>query len=287
MQLIHDVAALRRTVRGWQSNGERVALVPTMGNLHAGHLSLVRQAAQLADRVVISVFVNPMQFGEGEDFEAYPRTLEADCRSLDGQGADVVFAPGVETMYPGGAGAATRVEPPVSLTDMLCGEARPGHFTGVATIVAKLFNLVGPDLAVFGRKDFQQLQVIRRMAVDLNFPLEVHGCPIVREPDGLAMSSRNAYLTEDERRRAPALAAALRALVEAVRQGERDVSRLEAEARNALEEAGLGPDYISLRRGSDLADPRPGDRQLVVLGAARLGRARLIDNIEFEVAGGW
>lgn len=287
MQLIHDVAVLRQTVRGWQAGGERVALVPTMGNLHEGHLSLVRHAAQLADRVVVTVFVNPLQFGEGEDFAAYPRTLEADCRSLDGQGADLVFAPAVDIMYPGGIDGATRVEPPPSLADMLCGETRPGHFTGVATVVAKLFNLVGPDIAVFGRKDFQQLQVIRRMALDLNFPVEIHGCPIIREPDGLAMSSRNAYLAEAERARAPALARVLGEVMDAVRQGGRDPRVLEQRAWSSLQAAGLAPDYVSLRRVRDLGQPQRGDTGLVVLGAARLGRARLIDNIEFELEGGW
>lgn len=287
MELIHDVTVLRQTIRGWQGNGERVALVPTMGNLHAGHVSLVRQAAELADRVVVSVFVNPLQFGEGEDFDAYPRTLEADCRSLDGQGADLVFAPGVETMYPSGIGAATRVEPPAALTDTLCGESRPGHFTGVATVVAKLFNLVGPDVAVFGRKDFQQLQVICRMALDLNFPVEIHGCSIVRESDGLAMSSRNVYLSQDERRRAPALFRTLSGLVQAVRQGARDRAQLETEACAALEAAGMKPDYVSLRRAEDLSTPQADDISLVVLAAARLGRARLIDNIEFDLPAGW
>ncbi len=287
MQLMHDVTALRQMVRGWQHKGQQVALVPTMGNLHDGHLSLVESAAAQAERVVVSVFVNPLQFGEGEDFDAYPRTLDADCRRLDGRGADLVFAPGVDAMYPGGTGAATRVEPPAALVDTLCGESRPGHFTGVATVVAKLFNLVGPDIAVFGRKDFQQLQVIRRLALDLNFPVQVHGCPIVREADGLAMSSRNAYLEPDERRRAPALYRALGDLVDAARQGGRDTAAMESRARGELEGAGLAPDYVSLRRAGDLAPPRGGERQLVALGAARLGRARLIDNIEFELADGW
>ncbi len=283
MQLIHEVSRLRETVAAWKREGLRVGLVPTMGNLHDGHISLVHQARGLADRLVATVFVNPMQFGEGEDFQSYPRTLDADSARLREQGVDVLFAPAVEDMYPGGTRSATRVQPPVELTEKLCGLARPGHFTGVATVVSKLFNLVQPDVAVFGKKDFQQLQVIRRVALDMNLPVEVHGCETVREADGLAMSSRNSYLTAEERDRAPALNRALERLAARLLEDGADRVGLERAAMAELEQAGLNPEYVAVLRSNDLGTPGTGDRELVVLGAVRLGRARLIDNREVRL----
>ncbi|MCC5811562.1 MAG: pantoate--beta-alanine ligase [Ectothiorhodospiraceae bacterium] len=282
MQLIHDVAQLRETVRAWKRAGQQVGLVPTMGNLHDGHISLVDQAREQAQRLVATVFVNPLQFGEGEDYQTYPRTLEADAERLRGHGVDVLFAPGVEAMYPSGLGSATRIVPPPELTEKLCGLARPGHFTGVATVVAKLLNLVQPDVAVFGKKDFQQLQVIRRMVLDLNLPVRVHGCETVREADGLAMSSRNAYLSAEERRQAPALGQTLRWVAEQLIAGA-DRSILEREAVARLKQAGLPAEYVSVLRATDLSPPRPEDAELVVLAAVRLGRARLIDNREVRL----
>ncbi len=282
--VIRDPAALRRCVAEWKGDGHRVGLVPTMGNLHAGHLALVEAAEKRAGRVVVSIFVNPLQFGPGEDFDSYPRTLADDLDRLAGTGAAAVFAPAEEAMYPGGRDGVTRVE--VSgLSEELCGASRPGHFAGVATVVAKLFNLVAPDVAVFGRKDFQQLTVIRRMARDLCFPVEIAGVDTVREPDGLAMSSRNAYLGPEERNRAPALYRALVAAAGRLRAGDRDFVAIQQEAMENMRSAGLDPEYFEVRRQDDLAPPAAGDGSLVVLAAARLGRARLIDNLPVDAAG--
>ena len=261
----------------------RVAFVPTMGNLHEGHLSLVRRAKSLADQVVVSIFVNPMQFDRPDDLAAYPRTLEEDIRLLEAEGVDLLFAPDAETIYPESLETHTRVEVP-QVSEGLCGAARPGHFAGVATIVCKLFNLVQPDLAVFGKKDYQQLLVIRKMVADLAMPVAIHGEPTVREADGLAMSSRNNYLNAEERQRAPALYRTLEQTAERLRAGAEDLAALEAEGRARLEAAGMQPDYYEIRRARDLARPRPEDRELVVLAAAFLGRARLIDNLEVERA---
>jgi pantoate--beta-alanine ligase len=211
MHLVHTVAELHATLQPWRAAGERVALVPTMGNLHAGHLSLVSRAHELGECVVVSIFVNPLQFGPSEDFERYPRTLEADCALLEAAGVDVVFAPGVRDMYPGGYPPATTVAVGGALTEILCGAFRPGHFAGVATVVNILFNLVAPEVAVFGEKDYQQLAVIRRMAADLGMSVRIVGAPTLREADGLAMSSRNQYLSPEERRRSAGLHAALAA----------------------------------------------------------------------------
>jgi len=282
MKRVQTLEALREQVRTWRVGGERVGFVPTMGNLHQGHLELVRQARQAADRVVVSIFVNPLQFGAGEDFSSYPRTLEADAEKLVGADVDLLFAPGVEVMYPRPQSEQTRVEVP-GISDILCGASRPGHFAGVATVVCKLFNQVQPDVAVFGEKDFQQLLVIRRMVEDLDMPLEIGGYPTVREADGLARSSRNGYLTTEERVRAPALISTLRMVAEALESGRRDFAAIEQEASALLETAGLKCDYLSIRRAGDLATPDPGDSDLVVLGAAFLGRARLIDNLRVMV----
>jgi pantoate--beta-alanine ligase len=248
-----------------------------MGNLHAGHLTLVREAQQVADRTVASIFVNPLQFGPSEDFDAYPRTLEQDRALLAGEGTDLLFAPGVQAVYPHGQAAQTLVQVP-GLSDMLCGASRPGHFVGVATVVCKLFNMVQPDVALFGEKDFQQLLVIRRMTEDLCMPVEVRGVATVREADGLAMSSRNAYLTSDERARAPRLYQALLRAAERLRTG---VAAAEVERLGAteLDAEGMKCDYFSVRRAQDLGSPSALDCDLVVLAAARIGRARLIDNL--------
>jgi len=270
--------SLRATVRTWRNAGDRIAFVPTMGNLHAGHLELVAEARRRAERVVVSIFVNPLQFGEGEDFDAYPRTLEADQEKLIASGADLLYAPNVATVYPGGSRQQTRVEVP-GLSDVLCGASRPGHFVGVATVVCKLFNMVQPDLAVFGEKDFQQLMVIRRMVEDLSIPIEIVGKAIVREADGLAMSSRNGYLTAAQRAQAPALFRTLQATEAALRAGDRDFDRLESESEQALRQAGFRPDYYVIRRASDLGLPEQPGEALVILAAAFLGTTRLIDNL--------
>ncbi|MDX5332441.1 MAG: pantoate--beta-alanine ligase [Gammaproteobacteria bacterium] len=279
MQREATIAGLRAAVADWRGQGARIALVPTMGNLHAGHLALVERARALAERVVVSIFVNPLQFDRADDLAAYPRTLEADAEALAAAGADLLFAPPEAEVYPAG-GSLARVEV-AGVTEVLEGASRPGHFTGVATVVAKLFNMVQPDVAVFGEKDWQQLLVIRRLAADLDFPVAIEGLPTVREPDGLALSSRNGYLSPGERARAPRLYAVLRELVEALQAGEQDLAAAEAGACQALETAGFRPDYISVRRAADLALPGPGDRELIVLAAAWLGRARLIDNLPF------
>ena len=281
MDIVQEIADLRSRVRAWRMAGETIAFVPTMGNLHDGHVSLVQAACDRAHRVVASIFVNPLQFGPTEDLAAYPRTPEQDQARLRGAGCDLLFAPGVAAMYPKGQEAQTRVEVP-GISDILCGATRPGHFVGVATVVCKLFNMVQPDLALFGEKDFQQLLVIRRMTADLALPVEVLGLPTVREPDGLAMSSRNGYLTPAERAQAPALYRALQGAAAALAAGQ-SVTTVEETATAAIAAAGLRPDYVSVRRAADLDPPQPGDAALVVLAAAYLGRARLIDNLRAEL----
>ena len=275
---IAALADLRSTIGAWRQAGERVAFVPTMGNLHAGHLDLIAAARQLAPRCVVSIFVNPLQFGVGEDFDAYPRTLQADQQKLAQAGVDLLFAPAVKTIYPTGAAQQTRVEVP-GISDILCGASRPGHFVGVATVVCKLFNMVQADLAVFGEKDFQQLMVIRRMVADLAIPIEIVGKATVREADGLAMSSRNGYLSAEQRRTAPQLYRTLQETVARLQQGERDYARLESEAKRALQTAGFRPDYYAIRSALDLESPGDGEIPLVVLAAAYLGTTRLIDNL--------
>ena len=278
MQTVQDAPALRAAVRGWRSKGQTVGFVPTMGNLHAGHQSLMRLARARADRVVASVFVNPTQFGPGEDFERYPRTLVHDQAALADEGCDLLFAPEVATIYPYGAALSVNLRVP-QVTATLEGAHRPGHFDGVATVVCKLFNLVNPDLAVFGQKDFQQLKVIERMVRDLSLPVKVIAAPIVRDDDGLALSSRNQYLSAQERARAPLIHDTLLKMRELLGQGHawRAVEQV-AEAQ--LTRAGFVPDYAAIRRAGDLAEPDDGQRDgLVALIAARLGGTRLIDNL--------
>jgi len=281
MVLIDAVSSLRRHLTSWRHSGQSIALVPTMGNLHAGHLALVREARSVADRTLVSIFVNPLQFGPNEDFEAYPRTLEQDRELLEAEGTDLLFVPPVQAVYPHGSQDQTRVEVP-ELSNILCGASRPRHFAGVATVVCKLFNMTQPDVAIFGEKDYQQLLVIRRMVEDLYLPIEIRGLATVREPDSLAMSSRNGYLSPAERTRAPALYKALCRAGERLREGlaAGEVERMGAEA---LVIEGLRPDYFSVRRASDLQPVTTEDQDLVVLTAAYLGAARLIDNLRVSL----
>jgi pantoate--beta-alanine ligase len=283
MLTVTTIAELRGIVRSWRRYDERIAFVPTMGNLHDGHLRLVKEAKARADRVVVSIFVNPMQFtdasGAGGDFARYPRTPAQDSELLASGGADLLFTPATEEVYPAGFGQTTRVEVP-GISDILCGAFRPGHFTGVATVVAKLFNMVQPDVALFGEKDCQQLLVIRRLAKELCFPVEIIGVPTVRELSGLAMSSRNQYLTAEERERAALLYQTLSWMNERIKAGEGDFPRLETEATQRLQDAGFRPEYISVRRAADLQLPAEHDTHLVILAAAWLGSARLIDNLQ-------
>ncbi|WP_345315223.1 pantoate--beta-alanine ligase [Ferrimonas gelatinilytica] len=276
---------MQRQIRHWHRDGLTVAFVPTMGNLHRGHITLIEAARQRADRVVASIFVNPLQFGAGEDLDAYPRTLEEDQRQLANAGCDLLFTPEVSLLYPKGLAAQTTVEVP-GISDLHCGASRPGHFRGVATVVCKLFNLVRPDLACFGEKDFQQLAVIRAMVRDLNMGIEVVGVPTVREADGLAMSSRNGYLTAEQRVQAPALKRALDALAHRlITEGLAQREELERSAMATLAQEGFVPDFIRVCQADTLAPAQPGDCRLVILAAAQLGRARLIDNQTVDLPG--
>lgn len=274
---------IRMHVRTWHAQGQRVALVPTMGNLHAGHAALVRLARKQSDRVVVSIFVNPLQFGPNEDFARYPRTPDEDRKVLEACSADALFSPEVGDVYPAGQAGHSLIDVP-GVSDILCGEFRPGHFQGVATVVAKLFNIVQPDVAYFGEKDFQQLTVIRRMATDLCFPLDVIGAPTVRDADGLALSSRNRYLTSEQRRQAPAIYAALQVAARAIEGGDTDFAQIEKQGARMLRDAGMSPDYFSVRNAENLAPPSGDAKEWVVLTAARLGNARLIDNVRVHRA---
>jgi len=282
MELVDDVTGMRDRLSAARAHGKRIAFVPTMGNLHSGHLKLVSVAKQHADVVVVSIFVNPLQFGPGEDFEHYPRTPEEDQSVLQALEVDILFRPRTETMYPDSPENSTFVEVPV-LSDKLCGKHRPGHFRGVTTVVNRLFNIVQPDIAVFGKKDYQQLVIIRKMVADLAIPIEILGVDTVREPDQLAMSSRNNYLSASERKIAPILHATLdsiRSLIISVGEIPDDI---EKQGMKRLQAAGFEPEYVSVRRQADLRPPEAGDTQMVILAAARLGNTRLIDNIEFEL----
>ena len=273
MQVISTISSLRERL----SREASIAFVPTMGNLHEGHLALVNLAKRHGRCVVVSIFVNPLQFGPQEDFGSYPRTLDADCAKLEAAGADVVFAPGPQELYP--VAQQVTVEPPPIAAE-LCGAHRPGHFRGVATVVQKLFNIVQPQVAVFGKKDYQQLHVVRAMAQQLNVPVEIVGAETTRADDGLALSSRNGYLAPEERAEAPRLFGSLQHIAQALRSGGRDFSALEAAAAADLAAHGWRVDYVSVRVQATLAPARPEDRMLVVLAAAHLGQTRLIDNVE-------
>ncbi|HYQ71160.1 MAG TPA: pantoate--beta-alanine ligase [Gammaproteobacteria bacterium] len=283
METVTSIPGLRRQLAAVRARGKRIALVPTMGNLHAGHLELVRQARRQAEHVVVSIFVNPAQFGPQEDYDNYPHTPERDRDALLETGADLLFLPEVEEIYPQGPGDTTVVEVP-GLNRILEGAHRPTHFNGVTTVVAKLFNLVQPDVAVFGEKDYQQLLLIRRMVADLCMPVTIVGVATVREMDGLAMSSRNGYLDPVERALAPRLHAVLAEVKARVEAGGQDLAAIEQDALAQLAAAGFQPDYVDVRRCSDLTPPAPGDTDLIALAAARLGPARLIDNIFISIS---
>lgn len=282
MNTVKTVRELRAAVARARSEGKRIGFVPTMGNLHSGHAALVAKAAQRVDFVVASIFVNPLQFGAGEDLDKYPRTLAADQEKLLEAGCHLLFAPSVEEMYPDGMAGQTRVSVP-QLSEGLCGASRPGHFEGVATVVSKLFNMVQPDLAVFGQKDYQQLAVIRALVHDLNMPIQIIGEPTVRATDGLALSSRNGYLSAEQRAIAPVLYRSLSQIAQAIRDGERDYPRLLAEQQQQLEAAGLRRDYLEIRHAKNLRPATAEDRDLVILVAAYLGATRLIDNLHLDL----
>lgn len=277
MQIIHTIQELR----AWRKNAGTVAFVPTMGNLHEGHLALVREAKKRADNVVVSIFINRLQFGQGEDFDKYPRTLQQDADKLEAEGVAVIFAPDEKELYPN-VEQRYNVEPP-HLQNELCGKFRPGHFRGVATVVSKLFNIVLPDVACFGKKDYQQLAVIKGLTEDLNFDVEIVPVDTGRAEDGLALSSRNQYLSAAERAEAPRLYCELQAVAESLKQGGLDYAGLEKRAVQSLTEHGWTVDYVEIRHADTLEVARTGDRRLVVLAAARLGAARLIDNVEIKL----
>lgn len=275
------ISGLRGALRAARKAGKSIAFVPTMGNLHDGHITLVKAAKRRADVVVASIFVNPTQFGVNEDFNQYPRTLAADSTLLADAACDLLFAPDASEMYPDGRSQSTSVS--VSgITESLCGASRPGHFTGVATVVSKLFNIVQPDMALFGEKDYQQLAVIRRLARELCFPVEIIGVPTVRAEDGLALSSRNGFLSAEERKQAPLLYQTLSSLRTAITDGQRDYKMLAQAAQAHLAKCGFTPDYLEVLR-QDLETPSPEDAELVILVAAKLGTTRLIDNLAFEL----
>jgi len=275
-----EISQIRAQVMAWHAQGETVAFVPTMGNLHLGHITLVKEATRRADHVVASIFVNPLQFGPNEDLDAYPRTLAEDELALSEAGAELLFTPTPEIIYPKGMAAQTYVEVP-ALSDELCGASRPGHFRGVATVVCKLFNIVQPDVALFGRKDFQQLLVIKTMVEDLSMPIEIIGVETIREASGLAMSSRNGYLSQEQKVQAAVLKRAMDELATAIQAG-KDITIHIQLAELRLTEAGFKPDYLVVRSQSDLSLPIDKHRDLVILAAAYMGKTRLIDNLCFS-----
>ena len=278
MNTVKTVRELRAVVARARSEGKRIALVPTMGNLHSGHIALITKAVQRADFVIASIFVNPLQFGPTEDLASYPRTLAADQEQLLQAGCHLLFTPTVEEMYPHGMADQTIVRVPV-VSEGLCGGSRPGHFDGVSTVVSKLFNMVQPDLAIFGQKDFQQLAVVNALVRDLNMPIQIIGEPTVRAADGLALSSRNGYLTEDQRAAAPALYRVIKQIGAALQNGEQDHRQLITDGISALEAAGFRADYLEIRNAVSLRPATPDDHDMVVLGAAFMGKTRLIDNL--------
>lgn len=276
-----DIIRTIREMRTWRKTAGTVAFVPTMGNLHEGHLALVREAKKRADSVAVSIFVNRLQFGQGEDFDRYPRTLQEDAAKLEGEGVSVLFAPDERELYPRVA-QRYNIEPP-HLQNELCGRFRPGHFRGVATVVAKLFNIVQPDFACFGKKDYQQLAVIKGLVEDLDFPVQIVPVDTGRAADGLALSSRNRYLSEAERAQAPRLYRELQNIAAELRGGNLAYAELEAAALRNLQQAGWTTDYVEIRRADTLETAHAGDKHLVVLAAARLGATRLIDNVEIRL----
>jgi len=279
MNILDSVAALRAQILSWRQAGETIAFVPTMGNLHAGHFKLVDIARQQADRVICSIFVNPMQFGKNEDLDKYPRTLEADINGLTTHQADALFTPTPAIMYPRGLDEQTYVEVPL-LGDLHCGASRTGHFRGVSTVVSKLFNLVQPDIACFGQKDYQQLAIIRQMVADLSFPIQIIGVPTERAADGLALSSRNGYLNVAQRQQAPALYQILQQVKAAIIAGQHDYRALEQQAKADLTAAGFRPDYFNISHQQTLVLAQTAAQPKVILAAAALGNTRLIDNLE-------
>lgn len=282
MLIIDSVALLRREIRDFRKNNKRIALVPTMGNLHEGHMTLVEEAKARGDVVVVSIFVNPMQFERADDLERYPRTLQEDCEKLNKRGVDLVFAPSPAEVYPKGLATQTQVDVPV-ISTILEGASRPGHFRGVSTIVSKLFNLVQPQVACFGQKDFQQMALLRTMVEDMGYDIEIVGVPIVRAKDGLALSSRNGYLTADERKIAPQLNKIMNALAQRLSQGERHTDEMLQETAQQLREAGFTPDELFIRDAKTLQELSVDSTSAVILMAAWLGKARLIDNQEVDL----
>jgi pantoate--beta-alanine ligase len=282
MNIAHSVDDLRAVVAGWRRAGETISFVPTMGNLHDGHVTLLLKARELATRSVVSIFVNPIQFGRGEDYAQYPSTLESDKQKLQAAGLDLLFAPDLNELYPGGIEEDTRVTVP-GLSSILCGQYRPGHFSGVATVVTKLLMNVQPDLALFGDKDYQQVMVIKQMVHDLLMPVKILGQPIVREADGLAMSSRNSYLNAAERALAPQIFQAMNRAREKTLLQNTSLIAIETAGMAELAAAGFRPEYFSIRRAKDLNAPQVGDTTLQLLVAAWLGPARLIDNLRIEL----
>ncbi|HAN7722237.1 TPA: pantoate--beta-alanine ligase [Escherichia coli] len=283
MLIIETLPLLRQQIRRLRMEGKRVALVPTMGNLHDGHMKLVDEAKARADVVVVSIFVNPMQFDRPEDLARYPRTLQEDCEKLNKRKVDLFFAPSVKEIYPNGTETHTYVDVP-GLSTMLEGASRPGHFRGVSTIVSKLFNLVQPDIACFGEKDFQQLALIRKMVADMGFDIEIVGVPIMRAKDGLALSSRNGYLTAEQRKIAPGLYKVLSSIADKLQAGERDLDEIITIAGQELNEKGFRADDIQIRDADTLLEVSETSKRAVILVAAWLGDARLIDNKMVELA---
>lgn len=279
MKVVDSIAALRALIGEWKRQGSSVGFVPTMGNLHDGHLKLVKRAKAHNDKVIISIFVNPMQFGANEDLDAYPRTIEDDKAKLISEGADAVFLPSVQDMYPAGLDVQTFVEVP-GISDVLCGASRPGHFRGVATVVSKLFNMVQPDDAFFGEKDFQQLQVIRTMVRDLSMAVTVHGVPTEREASGLAMSSRNGYLSVEEKAKASLIYQAMQKMKLAIEQGDANFSDIENSAISELEKEGFRNDYVKVVNAQTFMPATADDKQLVIVVALFMGTTRLIDNLQ-------
>ncbi len=282
MNTVKNLQQLRAAISRARSEGKRIAFVPTMGNLHAGHIALIQHATERLDFVVASIFVNPLQFGANEDLDSYPRTLVADQSKLLEAGCNLLFTPDAQDMYPQGMAQQTIVSVP-GVSTGLCGGSRPGHFDGVATIVCKLLNMVQPDIALFGEKDFQQLAVIRKMVADLNMPVQIFGVPIVRDHDGLALSSRNGYLSAQQRAAAPALQQCLQALKAQIKNGRRDYAMLFEQFDTDLQAAGFRLDYVELRDALSLQPAEVDSTQLVLLAAAYLGSTRLIDNLIFDL----